>query len=404
MLDAQLVSAALDSREAWERTNPYLNKDDLTPQGGFWWGIIGEWYARDRACLSVDREAVFALATARITAPKAKDTILGFFRDLPAATSPSNAANVALELKRHNVGMELAAAIAVGDQQRQSRLVPLYAELRAATELRHGKRARYEQAASVSTLLDKVGTANRIPLYPSKLNQRVGGGALPGHHILLYGRPEVGKSTITLNLACGLAIAGGQRVLYVGNEDSINVLKTRGVARVCGLTVEELETKREEAVATYIERGGEEYLRFVQMFDGGVDDLREPIEEFGPTVLVLDQIRNVAGENSDGITQRMEEVGQNVRRLLLEYKMLGISVTQAGASATGKAFPGMEDIDSSKTGLPATVDLAIGIGMNPELESRRQRGLSLSKNKLSAAPDAHEGLIVDVDFARCTVR
>lgn len=404
MLDAQLVAAAIASREAWEKVNPYLAPEDFTPQGAFWWKLVGEWYERDRTSSTVDMAALVQLGNSRVPPGKARDTILGLARDLPAAVSPANAANVALELKRQNVGMELAAAIAASDDKKLHRLVPLYAELRAATELRGKRRqVRYEVAAPVDTLFYEVGHEKRIPLYPSALNSRTNGGALPGHHIVIYGRPEVGKSTIVLNLACGLAIAGKQRVLYVGNEDQINVLKARAVGRVCGMTTQEMEARRDEAIRLYKERGGEERLRFVQMFDGSMDDLREPIEEFEPTVLVVDQIRNVIGDG-DGLTQRLEENGQSGRRLLLEYKLIGVSVAQAGASAEGKAWLGMNDLADSKTGLQGTADLLIGIGANAEMQARSQRGLSLPKNKLSSDSRAHEGVLVDVDYARCSVR
>lgn len=404
MLDAQLVAAAIESRAAWERVNPFLMPDDFTPQGAFWWKLIGEWYDRDRSSSSVDSVALRELGTTRIPNPKHRETILGFLQDLPAGVSPRNSSNVALELKRHNVGMELAAAIAASDDKKLRRLVPLYVELRSATELHSRRQVKYEHAAPVGELFDKVGSAQRIPLYPSSLNTRTNGGALPGHHIVIYGRPEIGKSTVVLNMACGFAIAGGERVAYIGNEDQINVLKARAVGRVCGMTSQEMEGRRDEAVRLYTERGGEDRLRFVQMFDGSPEDLRPLIEEFEPSILVVDQIRNVAGEASDGLTQRLEENGQAVRRLLLEYKLVGISVAQAGASAEGKAWLGMNDLDSSKTGLQGTADLLIGIGANAEMQARNQRGLSLSKNKLSSDPRAHEGILVDVDYARCSVK
>lgn len=404
MLDAQLVAAAVDSREAWEKVHPHLSADDFTPAGAFWWKLVEEWYGRDRASKSIDRSSLAELGGTRIPNPKHRDTLLGFARDLPVGGSAPNAALVALELKRHNVGLELAAAIAGNDDKKLSKLVPVYAELRAATELKGKAQVRYEEAARIEELFQKVGAENRIPLYPSRLNERISGGALPGHHVVLFGRPEIGKSTVSINLACGLAIRGKQRVLYVGNEDQINIIKARAVGRVSGFSAEELEKRREEAVRAYIDSGGEERLRFIQMFDGGADDLRQPIEEFGPTVLVLDQIRNLAAGADVSSVERYERNGQAVRRLLLEYKLVGCSITQAGATAAGKAWLTMEDMDGTKTGLPSTADLIIGIGASGELEARNQRALSFPKNKLSSAQNAHEGLIVDVDKARCAVK
>lgn len=403
-LDAQLVAAAISSREAFAKVHPHIIETDFTPAGAFWWRLVCEWYERDRTSTTVDKDALTQFAEKRIPNPKLRDTLLGFGRDLPADVSPANAVALCLELKRYNCGMELATAIAAGDQKKQAKLIPLFAELAAATALKKQQRdVKYEDACSIDELFEKVGQANRVPIYPARLNERIGGGCLPGHHIILFGRPEIGKSTFSINFAAGLAVKGRQRVLYVGNEDQINILKARAVSRITGMTEAEIAADRPKAIALYRERGGEDRLRLLQVFNGSADDLRQPIEEFAPTVLVLDQIRNLA-TGSDGKVAQLEDAGQAIRRLLLEYKLIGLSITQAGASAAGKTWLSMEDLDSSKTGLPGTADLMLGYGADAILESRNQRGLNPVKNKLSSLPNAHEGLIVDVNKSLAVVR
>lgn len=404
MLDARLVSAAIASREAYETVSPHIKDTDLTPAGGFWWKLIGEWYARDNLARSVDLSSITALADSRITNPKHRETLLGFGSSLPEPISPANTAQVALELKRFNVGMELAAAIAAQDGKKVAKLHVTYGELLAATSLGSGirKRTDWTQAVAIDDLFKKVGHENRIPLAPDRLNSRIDGGALPGHHIVIFGRPEMGKSTVSINAAVVMAVRG-QRVLYVGNEDQIDVLKARAVCRATNRTWSEAEADQAGTIDLYRKRGAEERLLFVQMSGGGPDALRGQIEEFRPTVLVVDQIRNLEG-SGDGLVQKLEENGIAVRKLLLEYGLIGISVTQAGASAEGSPWLGMEDIDSSKTGLPATADLIIGVGANTEMLTRNQRGLSFCKNKLSSASGAREGLIVDIDTSRSKVQ
>lgn len=403
MSDAKIVSAAIASREAYEKLAPHITDKDLSPPGAFWWKLVGEWYARDRLATRVDVSTISDLGKSGVSVPKTRDLILGYLRDLPEPISAVNSASAALELKRHNAGLELAAAIASGDGKKQAKSLQLYNELAAATELKSRRQVKYERASGVSDLFSKVGTANRIPLAPTRLNTRISGGALPGHHIILFGRPEVGKSTFSVNFAVGMAIKQSQRVLYVGNEDQIDILKARAVGRATNLTAEEIEANPDAAIAVYKERGGEERLQFVQMFDSSVDDIKPLIEEFAPTVVVLDQIRNMASE-ADGEVQKLEENGQAFRRLLLAYHLIGLSVTQAGASAEGKAWLGMEDMYGSKTGLPGTADLIIGMGADEAMKSRGQRALSFSKNKLSSAPNAREGLLVEIDTSRSALK
>lgn len=406
MLDSQLLAAALESREAYDRVSPYIAGPDLTPPAAFWWQLVQEWYGRDHASNHIDRDLLLEYGLSRIPNPKQRDTLVGFLRDSASAGSPANVAAVALELKRKNAGMELAKAIAANDSKTQQKLVKVYADLMAATELKGDKRdkrhAKFEDAASVEDVFRLVGTEQRIPLAPTRLNSRISGGALPGQHIVLFGRPEMGKSTFSVNFAVGLAIKQRQRVLYVGNEDQINILKQRAIARAVGMTTDEVNTRRDEAIKIYRERGGEDNLRFVQMFDGGPDDLRQVIDQHEPAIIVLDQIRNLSGVG-DGLVHKLEENGQAFRRLLLEYGLVGLSVAQAGGPAEGKTWLGMNDLDSSKTGLPGTADLMIGLGASAEMLTRGQRALSFPKNKLSSAPNAKEGLIVEMDTSRSSI-
>jgi KaiC/GvpD/RAD55 family RecA-like ATPase len=212
----------------------------------------------------------------------------------------------------------------------------------------------------------------------------------------------MGKSSFSVNLATVMA-ANGQRVLYVGNEDQIDNLKARALARAANMTLEQAENDQEAAFAAYERRGLEDRLLFSQLSKGSVEALRARVEEWKPTVLVIDQIRNLeSGE--DGLPARLEYNGQMVRRLLLDYGLIGISVTQAGGSAEGKVWLTMNDMDSSKTGLPGTADLIIGVGGNADMMARGQRALSFPKNKLSSAENAHEGIIVEIDHSRSSFK
>ena len=69
--------------------------------------------------------------------------------------------------------------------------------------------------------------------------------------------------------------------------------------------------------------------------------------------------------------------------LAKEFGVLVISVTQAGDSATGKVYLDISDVDSSKTGLPASADLMVGLGADEAMKANGLIGFSLCKNKMS---------------------
>jgi hypothetical protein len=205
-----------------------------------------------------------------------------------------------------------------------------------------------------------------------------------------------------------LAVKHKQRVLYVGNEDQVAILKRRALCRVADMTWGETEARWDEAQRLWIERGAEDRLLFAQLEGGTVDDLPEMIEQHEAAVLILDQIRGLMSDE-DGMTRKLEANAIAVRHLLLRYGLIGVSVTQANDRSQGynqkpPIWLDMTDIDSSRTGLPGTADLIIGIGYDDDMKARGQRMLSIPKNKLSAVPDAHEGVLVEFDLSRTKVK
>jgi hypothetical protein len=147
------------------------------------------------------------------------------------------------------------------------------------------------------------------------------------------------------------------------------------------------------------------------LHNGDGDDLDRAVEEFEPTVLVLDQIRNQktkSGDNSN-MTQKLESVSTEHRNRLARYKLVGVSVTQANdrTERYGQEPPEwltMSDCDSSRTGLPGQTDLMIGIGGKQEQIARGQRAISICRNKLSSDEKSKEGFYVDYDLHRSVVK
>ena len=66
----------------------------------------------------------------------------------------------------------------------------------------------------------------RIPSGQGELDRVLGGGFVPGSVVLLGGDPGIGKSTLALQIAGGLA-AAGHSVLYVSGEESAEQIRLR---------------------------------------------------------------------------------------------------------------------------------------------------------------------------------
>lgn len=398
--DQQILSACLVSREAWEKVKSHIVSSDLTPMVGFWWKILNEAYTRDSQALHLDIDTLRDLGRPSISSPKQADSILGVLSSLPDSASPINTVQIVLELKRKNLTAEFAAASMSGEKKKADKLLHSLNEIWSLDTLENSQSAEWNDAKTAIGIFDRIGSDKRIPFGCPAINGKLGGGLLPGHHIVVFGRTEVGKSSFVIDSAARL-LKQGQRVLYIGNEDQIDILKLRLLGRYLKKTQQELERSPADAAREFAEV--EDRLLMTQLYNGSVDSIRKRVVEYKPTVVVVDQFRNLTSDQ-DGLTRGMESNAIKFRALLLEHSLIGISVTQANdrSERHGQEAPiylQTGDVDSSRVGLPSQADLLLGIGANSEMKMRGQRFISFCKNKLSSAPGAHEGVVVNFDLS-----
>lgn len=404
MLDAKLISACVASRAAFERVADHVTDKDLGPYSGFWWERLKEWYGRDKQASSVDIALLVELGKRSIRNEKHESSLVEFIRGLPEAPSPDNVVEALLELKRHHAGLELAQAITQQDRKAVARLIIEYQDLIDATDLA-GETWR-QDAPDWHELHEKVDSQHRIPLAPGRLNDRLRGGVWPGSHIIVFGRTDMGKTTLAINMGRGF-LWNKQRLLYVGTEDAIAASKYRMMGSLANMTPEEIEADKPRAEALARERAGDRLL-MTHLHRPSMRHLEEVVREFKPTAVILDQIRSMQTKG-EGMTQRLEEAGIEYRALIARFELVGVSVTQANdrTSKYGDEVPaelGISDIDSSRTGLPGTADLILGVGADSAMLARGQRMLTPMKNKFSSERNAKQPLIVDFDTARSRVK
>ena len=159
----------------------------------------------------------------------------------------------------------------------------------------------------------------RRPIGIGELDRVLGGGLVAGSVVLLGGEPGIGKSTLLLQVAAGVATgavtAGGLRippatVLYATGEESVRQVRLRA-ARL-GLT----EGPVAEAVSVVAETGV-----------GYIVDLARAQR---PGLLVVDSVQTVASEELDGPPGSVGQVREATLRLMELAKADGIPVVLVG--------------------------------------------------------------------------
>ncbi|MBT9171732.1 MAG: DNA repair protein RadA [Syntrophomonadaceae bacterium] len=139
----------------------------------------------------------------------------------------------------------------------------------------------------------------------SELDRVLGGGLVPGSLVLLGGDPGIGKSTLVLQAAQGLGVAG-KKVLYASGEESPAQLSLR--ARRLGV----------DAPGLYV------------LAETDLGALEEETSRLKPEVLVIDSIQTVKCPGLSSTAGSVSQLKESTDVLLRLAKRQGVSVLIIG--------------------------------------------------------------------------
>ena len=157
----------------------------------------------------------------------------------------------------------------------------------------------------------------RIPTGIGEVDRVLGGGLVPGSAVLLGGEPGIGKSTLLLQAAAGLALGlavgtgdSGGEVLYATGEESAGQVRLR--ATRLGL----LEGSAADRISVVAES---EVGRIIEL-----------TREARPIALIVDSIQTVTVDELDGPAGSVGQVRECALRLMEMAKQDGTAVILVG--------------------------------------------------------------------------
>ena len=382
MNERNILASVLKSREAWQRIANHVTDTDLSDQGRIIYDAIQRYYDNDPAVSSADPALIAESVGRRVAGDKHRELFSGLVSELwDYECSPSNIVEDFIEHRKHIAGNQLATTLLSGDEAGIQSALDNYLGI-ADLDLSDGESD--STVVSGQSLVELFGEsfdeANLIKVYPESFNRRLDGGLKRGHHLVIFARPEMGKTMTVINMMGGF-VQDGHKVLYIGNEDPIADVTMRLTSRLTGLTKYDILRDLELADQLARERGFEN-ATLVPLAPGTPREITALLEKYQPDVLVLDQLRNL-NMSCDHFTQSLEKAATQARNWAKRYDCVVVSVTQAGDSASGKSILDLGDCDSSNTGIPAQADVMLGIGATEQHVARSEVVFSLPKNKVS---------------------
>jgi hypothetical protein len=394
MKEQIVIAAMLAARSAYETFDRVGSIEDFSPLGMLVTRALREYYQCDPGAGNCSREFLTARLLRDIKNPKHEGPLRDYIAGLPGDASPPNVERELRELHKQKVGGKLSLALANGAPEEEiTRLIADYGRAGSAAAPRADSGLLVDPL-DTSDMLEEKGNVDYIKLWPKALNDRLDGGALRGHHVLVFARPETGKTLFAINLCAGF-LHQKRNVLYVGNEEPVADIRDRIRGRLLKVPRSEI---RADDRGRYASRLGSVSLGRLRISGDSTTfaAVRGALAaDDGFDVVILDQLRNMRVK-AESRTNELEGAGIEARAIAKDFNVLVVSVTQAGDSASGKAFLEMSDVDSSKTGLPASADLMIGLGADDTMKLNGLMGVSLPKNKLSGL---HDRFTVEVNYS-----
>lgn len=381
------------SREAYEKLSSYVERDDLSEFTATVYDEVVKFYETDPEVQEVDWELIKDnLVTVY---PKRQGLIEEYIAQLPKAVSVPNLLAVYEAVKKDKIGYDIIQALAGNKEDQAKEGMEQYLSFKIEDQ----EEDETFNAVHPRKLKEYFEGTNVIPIYPLALNQRLRGGMPRQSSVCIYGRPNSGKTAFTINLVAGAA-QNGYKVLHVCNEENTRKIIERVFCRFVKATPEEVALDLDKYYDIAMDKGyGRVYIRGTET--GTLLELRTWVEKYKPDVLVVDQVRNVHVKGDHTATSSLETVMKGLRSIAKKHNLLAIGVTQAGDSATGKAFLTMEDIDSSKTGMQGATDLMLGIGQNADMRSMNKIMINVTKSKYT---DLIEPFSATIDYAKNLVQ
>lgn len=166
-----------------------------------------------------------------------------------------------------------------------------------------------DSPAPVALSAPADGPTERLPTGLAELDRVLGGGIVPGSLLLIGGEPGVGKSTLLLQVAGGVALAQGG-VLYATGEESAGQIRLRAARLGLG------SGPAADAVAV--------------LATSEVGAIVEAARSRRPALVVVDSIQTMTVDELDGPAGSVGQVRESALRLMELAKGEGIAVVLVG--------------------------------------------------------------------------
>jgi len=259
------------------------------------------------------------------------------------------------------------------------------------TEIRKQLDVTFEEATDypyitgdITDLIDQLKDNTKWKFNLESLRDKVHGVG-EGNLVIVFARPEAGKTAFWVNLVSGVDgfASQGAKVCALINEEPAIRTQMRLINAHTGMTLDEIRANKTEASAKWAEV--RQNIKILDTVDWSLDVVDEFVQKENPDILIVDQLDKVNVKGSFARTdEKLRAIYTGAREIAKRNKCCVVAVSQASADGHGKLQLSFDMMEGSKTGKAAEADVIIGVGFRDKVDTEQNvRGLYISKNKIT---------------------
>jgi len=244
----------------------------------------------------------------------------------------------------------------------------------------------------IDQLIESLQLQGRYTLNIPQLQQVIPGIG-PGNLVIVFARPEIGKTAFWVSLCSGpngFADQGASIHALINEEPAVRTMM-RAINCYTGLTLETIQGNTQQTRTLFAPIASR--LHLVDSVDMSMNHVDDYVRHNHPDILVIDQLDKVhIGGSYARSDEKLKAIYTATREIAKRHNCLVIAVSQASYDAEGKRDLTYAMLDNSKTGKAGEADLIIGVGHNPAIDAETIRHIYISKNKINGWHGARQVL------------
>ena len=251
---------------------------------------------------------------------------------------------------------------------------------------KHGLPAEKIDAVTndIGELIEKLNVVSKWQFNLTALKNNISGIG-PGNLMIVFARPEVGKTAFWVSLVSapnGFAEQGAKVHAFINEEPAVRT-QMRAISCFTGYNREQIIENTDDTQAEWVKI--KDNIKMIDTVDWSLDDIDSHCEKHKPDIIVIDQLDKVNVKGTFARTdEKLRAVYTGVREIAKRRDCVVIAISQASADAHDRDHISFDMMENSKTGKAAEADLIIGIGNRTSNDpTNNMRVLNVSKNKIT---------------------